>query len=183
MHQKIPLTIPDGYFTIGDTEADGGYPYQGYIDEFRISDLDRYIGDPVTIDPLPWEFDSYTIALFHFDECSGQMAFSEGGLEMILGSTPDPDEYDPTWHCTVGVSEKDAENNITVYPNPAKNGLFVSGTSGDMITEITICNQIGQQVLHLKPVTQPVDVSTLQSGLYVIEVAFGNKRMRGKFVK
>lgn len=181
--QAIPITIPDGYFTVGDTEADGGYPFNGYIDEFRISDIDRYTGTIVTIDPPPWEFDSYTIAMFHFNECSGQVAFSEGGIEMILGSTPDPDDYDPAWDCSVGVSEKDFENKITVYPNPASTELFISTNNGIKLAEVTISNQVGQKVLHLKPVTQPIDVSMLKPGLYVLEVVYGNKRMRGKFIK
>jgi len=65
--QEIPMTIPDGYFTIGDTEADGGYPFNGYIDEFRISDVDRYQDSIATIDPLPWEFDNDTWVLFYFE--------------------------------------------------------------------------------------------------------------------
>ena len=72
---------------------------------------------------------------------------------------------------------------INIYPNPATSVLFISSYTGAIINEVAIYNQIGQKVLHLKPVPQPIDVSMLRQGLYVIEVVCGNKKMRRKFVK
>jgi len=140
--QEIPLTVPNGYFTIGDTEADGGYPLNGYIDEFRISDTERYTDSIVSIDPLPWEFDNDTWVLYYFNECSGQWALSDDDIELTLGNSPSVDDYDPTWNCSVGVSESDFENNITVYPNPTTDhfsielGIVYSDVNID-ITDIT----------------------------------------------
>jgi len=124
--QEIPLTIPDGYLTIGDTEADGGFSLNGYMDEFRISDTDRYTDSIATIDPPPWEFDNDTYVLFHFDECSGQLAFSDDDIEMVLGISPSVDDYDPTWICSVGLSEKHFDNKITVYPNPTTDNFSIN---------------------------------------------------------
>ncbi len=74
-------------------------------------------------------------------------------------------------------------NDIKVYPNPTNAALFISSSTGAKITEATIYNQVGQKVLHSKPVTQPIDVSMLRQGLYIIEVIYGTRIMRRKFIK
>jgi len=67
---------------------------------------------------------------------------------------------------------------INIYPNPANQEVFISNSSGATITEVTIYNQIGQKVLYHKPVNQPVDVSMLRQGMYIIEVVLGSKKAR-----
>ncbi|MBC8465937.1 T9SS type A sorting domain-containing protein [bacterium] len=73
------------------------------------------------------------------------------------------------------------EEEVSIYPNPVTSELFIS-SSGAEITEVTIYNQVGQKVLHHKPVTQPIDVSMLRLGIYVIEVVCGNRKMREKLI-
>jgi len=145
--QEIPITLPSGYFTIGDTDPDGGYPLKGYIDEFRVSYTDRYTDSIASIDPLPWEFDNDTYVLFHFDECSGQWASSDGGSEIIvLGNSLDVDDYDPTWYCSVAVSEKDFENKITVYPNPTTDNFSIDLGTIYSYVNINITDITGKSV-------------------------------------
>ena len=71
--------------------------FDGNIDEFRISDTVRYASD--FIPSVPFTTDSHTIALYHFDEGSGQMAADSSGNNYTaqLGSTIDADTNDPTW--------------------------------------------------------------------------------------
>jgi len=74
------------------------------------------------------------------------------------------------------------EEGLSIYPNPANQEVFISISNGVVITEITIYNQIGQKVLHHKSVNQPIDVSMLRQGMYIIEVAFGSKNARRKLI-
>ncbi|NQV03440.1 MAG: T9SS type A sorting domain-containing protein [Bacteroidia bacterium] len=89
-----------------------------------------------------------------------------------------PFPYIPT-----AITEQQNSVQLQVFPNPATSELSISGNNGTTITEVTIYNQIGQKVLYQKPVTQPIDVSMLRQGMYVIEVVCGNRKLRGKFVK
>ncbi len=72
---------------------------------------------------------------------------------------------------------------FSIYPNPAKDVMTISTNNGAIIEEVIIYNQIGHKVLHHKPVNQPIDVSMLRQGMYVIEVVCGNRRIIGKFIK
>ncbi len=82
------------------------------------------------------------------------------------------------------IHNKYGESKLLVFPNPAENTITVTSKSGLEIAEIVIYNQIGQKVMHQKPVTQSIDVSILRKGMYIVEVAFGNKKARRKlFIK
>ena len=81
-----------------------------------------------------------------------------------------------------GLSEPHLKYDISIFPNPASTELYISSTKGAIITEVNIYNQIGQKVLHHKPVTQPIDVSMLQSGMYIIEVRSKDFKVRKKVI-
>ena len=83
----------------------------------------------------------------------------------------------------IGLPDIDFKSEFSIYPNPAKDILTISCDNSLQIDEIVIYNQIGQKVLHHKPVIQPIDVSMLRPGMYIIEVVCGKKRMKGKFIK
>ena len=84
---------------------------------------------------------------------------------------------------TLSVENLTIDHGCLIYPNPVKERLTISSKNGLRIDEIAIYNQIGQKVLHHKPVAQSLDVSMLRPGMFVLEAVCGNKRMRGKFVK
>jgi len=83
---------------------------------------------------------------------------------------------------TLSVENISFEEGLSIYPNPANTELFIFISYGAIITEVTIYNQIGQKVLHHKPVTQPIDVSMLRKGMYIIEVSFGRESARRKLI-
>ena len=74
------------------------------------------------------------------------------------------------------------EEGSSIYPNPANHELFIYSTSKALITEVTIYNQIGQKVLHHKSVIQPIDVSMLRPGVYIIEVCSHDFKVRKKLI-
>jgi Zn-dependent metalloprotease len=70
---------------------------------------------------------------------------------------------------------------MSIYPNPAKHTLNISlieATGKDYV----IYNTVGQ-VVGKGAYTENVDVSSLQSGIYIIEVNTENNKLRKRFVK
>lgn len=82
---------------IGLSSFAGDPQLDGTIDEFRVSDTVRYAAD--FIPSVPFTQDQYTVALYHFDEGTGQMTADSSGnnYTAMLGSTIDADSNDPSW--------------------------------------------------------------------------------------
>ncbi len=82
---------------IGLSSFAGDPQLNGNVDEFRISDTVRYDAD--FIPSALFTQDEHTVALYHFDEGSGQTASDASGNDYTaqLGSTVDEDENDPSW--------------------------------------------------------------------------------------
>lgn len=78
-----------------------------------------------------------------------------------------------------------ADNNLTVYPNPATTVLNVKlGTVTDKAT-VTVYNAIGQIVLASQEVidnSTEINVSTLTKGVYILKVNNGKEISNTKFV-
>jgi Outer membrane protein Omp28/Secretion system C-terminal sorting domain len=69
--------------------------------------------------------------------------------------------------------------NITLYPNPANNTLFINTNMEFEISNISVYNTIGQEVLvseknNLNKVS--LDVSSLNKGIYIIQFTTSNLR-------
>ncbi len=66
---------------------------------------------------------------------------------------------------------------IQVYPNPAKDKLFITSTFGKNIQELRIFNASAQQVLQRTNILNgsSINVSNLSPGLYVMRIVFENE--------
>ncbi len=64
--------------------------------------------------------------------------------------------------------------NVVVYPNPATDVLTVEGK--DMLTEISVVNLLGQQVMRqsVNANTVQVNVSSLPQATYILQVNAAN---------
>jgi hypothetical protein len=88
----------------------------------------------------------------------------------------------------VGLNEAEEPQNLSIYPNPTFEtlNLDLEGFSYENVN-FRIFNEIGQVVLQANFVSgdslKKIDVSTLQSGLYVLEVKSRSKVGRFKVVK
>ncbi len=85
---------------------------------------------------------------------------------------------------TQNLSTTKFENNqkIEIYPNPAKNQLFVNNTySKDATYEVY--NNIGKQVKMEKLNGISIDISDLQSGLYILKIKTEGSEQIQKFIK
>ncbi|HEY5498835.1 MAG TPA: starch-binding protein [Bacteroidales bacterium] len=85
--------------------------------------------------------------------------------------------------CTTALS--DVENDaLVIYPNPVKESLKVSIAENS--ATLTIVNETGQTLINLSavPTDGVVDVSSLQSGVYFITVAYSDGQQKTeKFIK
>ena len=82
---------------------------------------------------------------------------------------------------TTGILAADESGELKVYPNPAHGVLTVDlNEVNDDVAELTLSDLGGREVLRLKaerPLTK-VDVSTLPSGLYLLQAASPGKVYR-----
>lgn len=101
------------------------------------------------------------------DNCFKGGAFSEEGF-FTVG--------------TVGVTAV-ANNNILLYPNPAKNTLILQNLKGK--ATINIYNLQGQliQQTHLAEGKNQVDVSGLKYGMHILKIATNHKTFNQTFIK
>lgn len=71
------------------------------------------------------------------------------------------------------IDEKDALI-VNVYPNPAKDLIYVNGDSGITIERIEIYSLLGQSMLVQEELNESVDVSIFPRGCYVMKLISGN---------
>ncbi len=84
---------------------------------------------------------------------------------------------------TVAVNDVTEDKGITLFPNPATSILNIDiAKTGFVAERMTITNSAGQVMMSLQYDTK-VDVSTLPSGLYVIELFSGKEVYAAKFMK
>ena len=92
-----------------------------------------------------------------------------------------------TWEVdNISVSAADGiifntSEDLTVYPNPAQNTLFVNGINGD--AQVDIISMDGKVVMNKQIESNRVDVASLNEGLYIIRVTNNNEVYTTRFVK
>jgi hypothetical protein len=84
--------------------------------------------------------------------------------------------------CLTSIRDNIAKEEITLFPNPATSFITINVTGGQPIAEAIIYNHLGQKALVAVPVNNTVDVSTLKSGIYFIEVATKEWKGRTKLI-
>jgi len=70
--------------------------------------------------------------------------------------------------------------NISIYPNPTNDKLFIQGLSD--ATKVSIYNVLGKLVLS-QTISKEIDVNNLQSGIYIIKITDEQKEIVRKFIK
>lgn len=73
-----------------------------------------------------------------------------------------------------------AENQLSVYPNPVSDWLTINGLDGEKC-QLTICNLMGQPIMS--SYDSEVNVSSLQSGIYIVYVNHNGGSAALKFIK
>ena len=90
-------------------------------------------------------------------------------------------DYKPAWSTCpdLGVNDQNLMN-VSLYPNPTENTLFISGN--DTPISVSIYNVLGKEVLSIKN-TNTINVQALPSGVYTIRISDGVAQTNRKFIK
>ncbi|WP_179007555.1 T9SS type A sorting domain-containing protein [Winogradskyella forsetii] len=78
----------------------------------------------------------------------------------------------------LGVEENELQQ-LSLYPNPASNKVNIE--SNHIIDSVEVYDILGKQVMLLKK-TNEIDVSNLNSGIYLFKISMGNKVQTKKIV-
>ncbi len=84
--------------------------------------------------------------------------------------------------CLQGIPKENILYNNLFYPNPAKKELFFNVTDIYSIKQITIFNQLGENIFFTNDVNQPINISKLEQGLYIVELVLNELRVREKLI-
>jgi trimeric autotransporter adhesin len=103
-------------------------------------------------------------------------------------------KYDPSG--TIGrYGEQDEfnidlnENSINVYPNPASDQLNINANFGSKINiDIKVCDILGRILIGLQrdavnQLSETIDISNLQPGMYLIDIIYGGEAIQKKIIK
>jgi len=82
--------------------------------------------------------------------------------------------------CATASIEDQTQLDISIYPNPTNNTLFISGNETPIT--VAIYNVLGKEVLSIKN-TNNINVQALPSGVYVIRISDGIGQTNRKFIK
>ncbi len=85
----------------------------------------------------------------------------------------------------VSTEESKIADNISIYPNPASDKIYIKG-NGKSLQNVNaqILNIMGSTVKTITNINRPVSISNLSSGLYIVVVYDNNKLLyRQKFIK
>jgi aminopeptidase N len=112
--------------------------------------------------------------------------------EEILAPVPFPIvsiEFDPERHIisngntiTLGAETFELNKAISVYPNPAKNSIFIQKPSTLLIDSVTIKNNLGQIVLN-NASSDEIDLTHLNAGIYFVSIKTDGGIFNKKIIK
>ncbi len=88
-------------------------------------------------------------------------------------------KYDNYWS-SMSTATENIATNITLYPNPAHNTLYIKGINSG---ELSIFTMDGKLVTHKKISTNKINISNLQPNSYLIIINSQNKTIVRKFIK
>ena len=92
------------------------------------------------------------------------------GNKLILVTLP---------NASLGFNDSELTN-ISIYPNPVIDKLFIQGLLHE--TKVSIYNVLGKLVVS-KTTLKAIDVDHLQSGIYIVKIVDGKKETVKKFIK
>lgn len=78
-----------------------------------------------------------------------------------------------------GINNPLAESGITLYPNPAKDEIFIQ--SEQPAEKVEVFNSDGRIVLSTNATT--IHVSHLPKGIYIVRILVGNQSITQKVIK
>lgn len=96
-----------------------------------------------------------------------------------------PQWVDSIWQITdfTSVSETGLSQNFSIYPNPATNVLFIKDFLNTLSTTYEIYNLFGQLMVSGFLEDGPIEIASLNAGIYFIHIGTGKENYSRKFIK
>lgn len=184
----------DGNLANDDTDGDG---IPNYLDNDDDGDMvltefeyvfpaGRYSDEEPFIDT---DLDGIPNYLDTDDDGDGVLTIDEdyngnnNPMDDDINSNGIPDYLDN--QVALGLTDNQVKNLIQIYPNPAEDFISITNQSEWSIDNISIYSIDGSKVKELQTLNenQKIDVSNLQSGLYLIIIQTNNQTLSYKFLK
>jgi len=176
-------------------------------EEYLLFDFSLNIGDTVNLCILPDYFDfiiqniyvsnvmGFTTRIFEGSEILYEGMGSNYGLfeEMFAPFKSQTryiyhtflDYYCRESPCDLLVSTNSISesHNLKIFPNPTSRTIFIKYNDSEKIKSVSIYNILGQKVIQINKNLNQIDISTLENGIYIIEIKLNGQEFRQKIIK
>lgn len=128
-------------------------------------------------------FDNNTLSTCHVQSICDYLINPNGPVNIhnnAPGCNSETEVYDVCWAKTNETAA--IENNISVFPNPAKSTITILNSSKEKLTEAIIYSLFGQIILRKEDPENTIDISMIQQGIYVIEIKTNDFKVREKLI-
>ncbi|WP_192822231.1 N-acetylmuramoyl-L-alanine amidase [Rufibacter sp. LB8] len=135
------------------------------------------INVPATGGPQTWTTISQTVNIATAGTYTLRLLAAEGGWNLNWIRIIKQDDV------VTGIEDGDLAEDFDLYPNPADNSLSVRFTG--RAASANVLNTVGQKVLSLPAVKsgEPIDISSLKSGVYMLDLVIDGKKVIKRFIK
>ena len=72
---------------------------------------------------------------------------------------------------------------VSIYPNPASTRIFLDNVADTNLENISIFNALGAEVMKFGIPTPSIDVSTLENGIYFIQLTINGTLLTKMIIK
>jgi hypothetical protein len=81
------------------------------------------------------------------------------------------------------VSNEQTVASIVIFPNPCKSNLYIDMRGNSHIEKLTVHDLTGRIIKDLRDISDPIDISVLSKGIYLITVKIGEEIFNVKIIK
>jgi hypothetical protein len=82
--------------------------------------------------------------------------------------------------CSTASLEDQNQLDISIYPNPTSDMIYIEGNYTQL--KVVIYNVLGKEILN-KSITNSIDISHLDNGVYILQLSDGVKLSTRKIIK
>jgi len=123
------------------------------------------------------------------DRCGWAVEMSSDGSKILLGAPfhdgtlPGEGQLRIFEYGFVGIPDRDFGSSISIFPNPARNEIFIQVQEGLTIESVGIYNLLGEEVLVIGGSNKVIDIAGLSRGIYILKASSQDGYGRIKFIK
>jgi capsular polysaccharide biosynthesis protein len=85
--------------------------------------------------------------------------------------------------CETGIEDSNLSETVIIYPNPASDIIHITIPTGETIESVKIYNTSGQLMIHQLSTEIDVNISDLNTGMYICELEYKGTIARKLIVK